>query len=178
MEWSIQTILPKGSSMPAAHPRPGSVALTLVELLVVIVILCVMIALLLPALSTSRRRSRMVQLMSEKKQAEMREAQAPRPAPGAPVRTAAVVSSFAGVVGLTPRLSVGTADPQSIYEATFSAHLEARGAEENKNAGDGGGPGDSEIELPMPPEIISLADLTVTVDGAPTDRVALVNDKL
>jgi type II secretory pathway pseudopilin PulG len=159
--------------MPVLHPyRPKPIAFTLVELLVVIIFLAIVIALLLPALSRARNSARMVQLMSEKRQAELREAQQEQPRKAAtPPPAMALVSSFSGVVGLTPRLSVGTADPQSIYEATFSAQLQARAAENAKD-------GESDIELPLPPQIISLADLTVTVDGQASDRVALANEKL
>jgi len=47
---------------------------------------------------------------------------------------------------LTPRLSVGTAEPESIYEAKFTARLQAV-----RPKGDAG---DCDIELPLPPEII------------------------
>src|ERR687895_365010 len=35
-----------------------------------------------------------------------------------------------------------------------------------------GGTAEAEIELPLPPQIISLADLSVTVDGTPADAGA------
>jgi hypothetical protein len=73
-------------------------------------------------------------------------------------------------VGLTPRLSVGTSEPESIYQATFSAQLVAVRAKEQA--------GECEIELPLPPEIISLNDLSVTVNGVPTDGIALRDHKV
>src|SRR5207248_5775543 len=38
--------------------------------------------------------------------------------------------------------------------------------------------GECELELPLPPQIISLADLSVTAGGKPSELVALRNDKL
>jgi hypothetical protein len=81
-------------------------------------------------------------------------------------RPAARVQAFAADVSLTPRLSVGTAEPESIYEAKFAATLSA------SRDGDGA-TGDSELRLPLPPQIISLANLSVTVDGQPSESVAL-----
>jgi hypothetical protein len=99
---------------------------------------------------------------------------APPGPPAAPAMPLAVVKSFAAKVGLTPRLSVGTAEPESIYGAKFDATLEAAAAP----LASGGAiqdprPTVSEIRLPLPPQIISLADLSVTVNGEPSDAVTL-----
>jgi hypothetical protein len=63
------------------------------------------------------------------------------------------------------RLSIGTAEPESIYEATIEAKLTARSPSDTQ--------GESEIQLPLPPQIISLGDLSLSIDGADSDAVAL-----
>ena len=78
----------------------------------------------------------------------------------------AVVRAFSARVDLTPRLSVGTAEPESIYEARFKATLTAAAPGE---AGDAR----CEIQLPLPPQVISLADLSVSVNGEPSDAVTM-----
>ncbi|HSV15689.1 MAG TPA: hypothetical protein VLI90_15615, partial [Tepidisphaeraceae bacterium] len=90
-------------------------------------------------------------------------------APAAPLPRARV-QQFAADVVLTPRLSVGTADPESIYEAKFTGQIVASAADGER--------GDVELELPVPPQVISLADLTVSADNQPSDRVALRDGKL
>jgi hypothetical protein len=79
-----------------------------------------------------------------------------------------VIKSFDATVTLTPRLSVGTVERESIYESKFSVKLEATA----------GGAGDNEIRLPLPPQIISLNDLSVSVAGQPSEAVALRGDQL
>ena len=39
-------------------------------------------------------------------------------------------------------------------------------------------PGEAEVQLPLPPQIISLADLSVTVNGEPSESVGLRGEKL
>jgi hypothetical protein len=73
-------------------------------------------------------------------------------------------------VTLTPKLSVGTATPESIYEARFVGKIEAAAP------GDTGG--DCEIALPLPPQIISLADLSIAIADEPSERVSLRDGKL
>src|SRR5436190_6242234 len=133
---------------------------TLIELLVVIVIIAVLAALLLPALSKAKKRALNVSM----KAAAMETAKAPRqeskPAQdSAPQRPLAVLKSFAATVSLKPALSVGTAEPESIYTTQLAAKLNASGT---------GGGGECEVLLPLPPQIISLADLEVTVNSQPS----------
>ena len=68
-------------------------------------------------------------------------------------RPIASIRSFTATVSLNPGLSVGTTDPESIYTARLNAQFEASNPHGN---------GDCEVLLPLPPQIISLADLEVT----------------
>jgi prepilin-type N-terminal cleavage/methylation domain-containing protein len=161
--------------------RPDRTAFTLVELLVAVVILAVLISLLLPALSSARKSAQNARLSvntnipateapARSRFAADQEVGPPVPRP-IPV---ALVKSFSAKVSLTPRLSVGTAEPESIYEAKFTATLQA-GAPADAA---GGAKGGCEIRLPLPPQIISLADLSVTINGEPSDAVTLRDSTL
>lgn len=84
-------------------------------------------------------------------------------------RIVAIVKSFAANVSLKPGLSVGTAQPESIYTAQLTAKFEALNPRRN---------GECEVLLPLPPQIISLADLAVTVNDQPSESVEIRGDKL
>src|SRR5262245_33927982 len=110
----------------------AGVAFTLVELLVVIIILAILISVLLPAMSRVRQKAQQSKLAGEDR---YRPAAAAADLPpkagqplseGSPGRPLTQVVSFEAVIGLTPRLSVGTAEPESIYEARFEATLQVR----------------------------------------------------
>ncbi|HXC35200.1 MAG TPA: prepilin-type N-terminal cleavage/methylation domain-containing protein [Candidatus Acidoferrales bacterium] len=142
-------------------------AFTLIELLVVIVIIAVIAALLLPALSAAKKRalSRSINPAA----ATVSPAENPQQAEAAPKRALAVISSFAATVSLKPELSVGTVQPESIYTAQLKSSFVAANPS---------GDGECEVPLPLPPQIISLADLDVTVNGKPSQSVEIRGDKL
>lgn len=141
-------------------------AFTLIELLVVIVIIAVVAALLLPALSAARQRA--LRRSLESPPAPAPRAATPAAAP-ASTRAPASLRSFVAEVSLKPELSVGTAQPESIYTARLSCRLTALSP---------AGGGECEVRLPLPPQIISLSDLEVTVDGQPSRTVAIQGDQL
>ncbi len=146
-------------------------AFTLIELLVVIVIIAAIAAVLLPALSTAKRRALQKSMETSRDAAAQAATQArvALPSAGVPGRPLATVKSFAATVSLKPGLSVGTADPESIYTAKISAKFQA--ANPNRD-------GQCEVLLPLPPQIISLADLEVTVNSRPSESVEIRDDKL
>jgi len=90
-----------------------------------------------------------------------------RPADKLPL---ARVQTFIATVVLTPRLSVGTASPESIYEARFTGKIRAVSPRPES--------GECELELPLPPQVISLADLTIMAGDKSSEMVALRDGKL
>jgi hypothetical protein len=136
--------------------------------MVVVAIIAVLAALLLPALSKAKKRALSKSMAPVAPEATVVPRENLSVSRG-PERAVATVKSFTATVSLKPSLSVGTVDPESIYTANFSATFQAF------NPGNGG---ECEVLLPLPPQIISLADLVVSVNSQPSESVEIRENKL
>ena len=163
--------------MTAAPPRAyrGLNSFTLIELLVVIGILAIGISLLLPVLSAIQQRGRDLKAKAEARAANVpaadRAAAPPTTTPTMPREAVyARVTSVEAIVNITPRIAVGTVESQSIYTCAFRGTI-AAGAPR-------GHEGDVALELPLPPQVISVSDMSVTIDGVSSDSVELTDNRL
>ena len=155
--------------------KPSNVALRrTIEVTAVILGLVAVTAILMPTLRSARRVSYQASQAIKGDYEEFRSGPpaADRAIAGMEIRqvTRGEVRSFVATIDLTSRVSIGTSTPESIYEAKFRADLEAR----NPDAAGG----DVEIRLPLPPQLISLSDLNVTVSGDPSENVFVDGNNL
>jgi hypothetical protein len=141
-------------------------------LIVVVCIIALMVALLLPAVQSARQRAMKSHLANQLRQTGQAThfAESPESAQTPATLPLARVRSFTADVTLTPFLSVGTAAPESIYEAVFQGSLQAVSPTQEA--------GECEIELPLPPQIISLAGLRIVVAGEESESVGLRDGQL
>ena len=143
-------------------------AFTLVELLVVIIIISVFISLLLPAVQSAREAARQSSMKGEYLHETMDNVAEVGPQPA--TLSQARIRTIRADITLTPKLSAGTATPESIYEARFVGSLSVQPPAEGGSS--------CEVRLPMPPQVISLSDLSIKVAGEGSERTALRNGKL
>jgi len=137
--------------------------------MVVIFVIALLAAFLLPALSAAKKRALRSSMGSANSLPATVAQQEFRPAAAPPERTPATLKSFAATISLKPGLSVGTVDPESIYTAQIAAKFQALNPAKD---------GECEVLLPLPPQIISLADLQVTVNSQPSESVEIRGNKL
>lgn len=160
-------------------PKPAApAARKLVGVLLVIFFLVAATAVLMPTLREAKQMAVQKSMRSGPYELDMDADPTPEPAariggdppPAVAPTPMAQIKSFVATIDLTPTLSVGTAQSESIYEAMFKAKIEAR----NPAAAEG----KCEVHLPLPPQLISLSELNVTISGDPSEDIFIRNGYL
>ena len=140
-------------------------AFTLVELLVVIAIIGVILAFLLPAVQQVRQATKQSYQEYLIRQDGIDEQQLK--IDDAPM---AAIDRYESRIVLTPKLSIGTTIPESIYEAKVTSKIAGK-HDDNLT-------GISQIELPLPPKVISLSDLSISVGGKTSQPTTVKHGKI
>ena len=164
-------------SIAAPAKPPSHSVRKILSVIAVVLLFVALTSVLMPSLRRAKWASRQALLEAEgewkSRDAGYPTTEAPAAAgmhAGEPLTVLAHVKSGPADIDLHPRLSVGTDKPESIYEARFKASLSAQAVADH--------PGDSEIRLPLPPELISLADVTFTRNGDPDEKNLSVENHL
>ena len=144
-------------------------AFTLIELLVVIAIISVLAALLLPAPVQSQATRAPQKHGLGIRQRDDGNAIVHRNGHNRSTTPLGHSHDFRGDRVALPGLSVGTTDPQSIYTAELKSTFQAANP---------AGKGYCEVHLPLPPQIISLAGLEITVNSQPSTSVEVRGNQL
>jgi len=151
--------------------KSPSRAVKVIEVIVVLIVLVGLIAVLMPTLHEAKfaaveslKQTRRLPYHYAADQAGISADGDAQAAEGLRVMPAHV-KSYKAQVDLTPRISIGTVQAESIYEASFRAEIEAINPSAAK--------GPCHIQLPLPPQLISLSELNVIVNGEPNEDVSV-----
>ena len=150
-------------------PHVRSRSKLLLEVFLVIFVLVVLVSVLMPTLGRSREIARS-KILSGQWGSYGDAPTEPMALPAASAQPTARyalahVKSFKADIVITPKLSIGTSEPEKIYEAAFTVEIAAINPSASK--------GECELTMPLPPQIISLSDLEITVNAEPSENVTV-----
>lgn len=131
---------------------------------VVVLLFAGLTALLMPSLHSARSLALRKSLEQDRYESDVqRTVMAGMAGEDIPAPVDARVHVFEAEVDLHPKLSVGTKQPEPIYQAACRARITATSSERDGRR--------STVRLPLPPELISLADVNLTVNGEPDEAI-------